>query len=184
MSMDDVLSHCFQPGRARIFCEIYQRYARLVYVLAFRILSSEEDAEDTTQEVFLKFYHQNRYDMQRGSLKNFLAMSARSRAIDKLRSRQATQRLSTTLQTTTDSYTTQTPLEKVTRIQTICRVQRALQTLPLGERRVLESAYYDNLSQAEIARRFQIPLGTVKSRSRQGLQKMRRILANDLMSAY
>ncbi|MEL6940828.1 MAG: sigma-70 family RNA polymerase sigma factor, partial [Cyanobacteria bacterium J06598_1] len=117
------------------------------------------------------------------SLKNFLAMSARSRAIDKLRSRQAYYGLSQTLQTVADSRAVQTPLEQATRQQTISQVRLALECLPLRERQVLESSYYDNLSQSEIATQFDIPLGTVKSRSRQGLQKMRRALTKERISA-
>ncbi|MEM6353958.1 MAG: sigma factor, partial [Cyanobacteria bacterium P01_D01_bin.14] len=58
----------------------YQRYAHLVYAIAFRILKRKEDAEDITQDVFLKLYQQNRYDAQRGSLKAYLKISARSKA--------------------------------------------------------------------------------------------------------
>jgi len=180
---DDALLLSVKSGRSRAFCDIYRRYRRLVYSLALRILKCREDAEDITQEIFLRLYHQRRYDAQRGSLKNFLAMSARSRAIDKLRSRQAYYGLSQTLQTVADSRAVQTPLEQATRQQTISQVRLALECLPLRERQVLESSYYDNLSQSEIATQFDIPLGTVKSRSRQGLQKMRRALTKERISA-
>ncbi|MEL7332430.1 MAG: sigma-70 family RNA polymerase sigma factor [Cyanobacteria bacterium J06560_2] len=180
---DDALLLSVKSGRSRAFCDIYRRYRRLVYSLALRILKCREDAEDITQEIFLRLYHQRRYDAQRGSLKNFLAMSARSRAIDKLRSRQAYYGLSQTLQTVADSRAVQTPLEQATRQQTISQVRRALACLPLRERQVLESSYYGNLSQSEIATQFDIPLGTVKSRSRQGLQKMRRALTKERIPA-
>ncbi len=158
------------------FFEIYQRYARLVYALALRILKCREDAEDVTQDIFLKLHHQDRYDLRRGSLKNFLAMTARSRSIDKLRSRQSYQRLNQTLQATATTKTAQKPFERAIEHQTVQQVKAALVSLPLRERQVLEKAYYDDLSQSEIAARLNIPLGTVKSRSRQGLQKLRKVL--------
>lgn len=173
---DGTLMEQLKAGQQSAFQVIYQRYARLVYTLALRIVKSVEDAEDITQEIFLALCRQCQYDSRRGSLKTFLAVSARSRAIDRLRSRTVHHKALSHLSATTAHCTAANPLEHVVNEQTAEHVHYALCQLSLKERVVLEKAYYEDLSQSQIARHFCIPLGTVKSRSRQGLRKLRGIL--------
>ncbi|MEL7351634.1 MAG: sigma-70 family RNA polymerase sigma factor [Cyanobacteria bacterium P01_A01_bin.116] len=173
---DRFLIEQLKQGQQRAFQVVYQRYARLVYTLALRIVKSVEDAEDITQEIFLALCRQCQYDSRRGSLKTFLAVSARSRAIDRLRSRTVHHKALSHLSATTAHCTAANPLEHVVNEQTAEHVNYALCQLSRKERVVLEKAYYEDLSQSQIARHFCIPLGTVKSRSRQGLRKLRGML--------
>jgi RNA polymerase sigma-70 factor, ECF subfamily len=175
-STDDVLINQVKAKRVGALQEIYRRYARLVHASALRILKSKEEAEDMTQEIFLLLWHQCRYDKSRGSFKNFLVMKTRSRSIDKLRSHQTRHRISQHLQTIHSPRTVTTPIEQAVRSQSVQSVRAALSRLPRTEREVLKSAYYEELSHAEIANQLDIPLGTVKSRSRQALRKMREAL--------
>lgn len=164
-------------GQVNALSILYDRYARLVYSLAFKILENSEEAEDITQDVFLTLWRRNTYNPERGSLSSFLTTMTRSRAIDKLRSKGARlrvlQRLQSVVRTETSSPT---PLEQASVGERSQLIREALSQLTDTERQVLEIAYYEGLSQSEIAKRLNIPLGTVKTRSRQGLLKLRQTL--------
>jgi RNA polymerase sigma-70 factor, ECF subfamily len=176
-STDDVLLiNQVKAKRVGALQEIHRRYARLVHASALGILKSKEEAEDMTQEIFLLLWHHCRYDKSRGSFKNFLVMKTKSRSIDKLRSHQARHRVVQRLSATASPRISKNPIEQAVQIQSAQSVRAALSTLPRGEREVLKSAYYEELSHAEIADQLDIPLGTVKSRSRQALRKMRSAL--------
>ncbi|HEY9653542.1 MAG TPA: sigma-70 family RNA polymerase sigma factor [Coleofasciculaceae cyanobacterium] len=156
---------------------LYDRYSSLVYSLALRVLANPQEAEDLTQEVFLTFWRNSNYNPARGSLSSFLTTLTRSRAIDRLRSRGTVlkflQRWSETMTTETSSPT---PFEVASLNQRSHYVRNALAQLPDNQRQVLEMAYYEGLSQSEIARTLNIPLGTVKTWARQGLLTLRRNL--------
>lgn len=155
---------------------IYDRYCRLVYGLAFKMLANQQEAEDLTQEIFLLLWRKHNYNPSRGSLRNFLAMMTRSRAIDRLRARQSNQKF---LQRCQQNMTFQTtPFEQVSQGERRACVCDALRQLPSKQRQVLEMAYYQGYSQTEIARQLNTPLGTVKSWTRQGLLKLRKNLLN------
>ena len=164
-------------GHVKALGVLYDRYARLVYSIAYRILSSAEEAEDITQDVFLTLWRRNAYDPTRGSLSSFLTTLARSRAIDRLRSKSARLRVVQRLQGIVRSESgSPSPLEQASMGERSHLIRAALSQLSESERQVLEIAYYEGLSQSEIAQRLDIPLGTVKSRSRQGLLKLRQNL--------
>lgn len=174
---DSVLLAAMQAGQVEALQVIYRRYGRLVYTLALRVLNSPEEAEDLCQEVFLKLWQQPTYDASRGSLSTFLAVLTRSRAIDRVRSRGARSRLLQRWQTSSPTTTASpSPLEAAVQGDQAKRVREALDQLTHAEREVLEIAYYEGLSQSQIAERLNIPLGTVKTRSRQALKKLRSIL--------
>ncbi len=157
---------------------LYDRYGKLVYSIAFRMLSNVEEAEETTQETFLRLWQRSEiYQPERGSLSGFLVMITRSRCLDRLRSRKATHQKLQRIQTASHGVTNYNPpLEFVTVEERSQLVREALNQLSAVERKVLETAYYEGLSQSEIAKRDGIPLGTVKSRSRQALKKLRTAL--------
>jgi RNA polymerase sigma-70 factor, ECF subfamily len=160
---------------------LYDRHARAVYSLALRIVNDEGDAEDVVQEVFAQAWRQAaRYDASRGVVGAWLLMMARSRAIDKLRSARARP----------DSRAVDDPRvidempavlrdapSRIIDAENARLAQRALAELPLLQRLVIELAYYEGLTQREIADRLEQPLGTVKSRLRLGLLKLRDALA-------
>ena len=164
-------------GQVKALGVLYDRYARLVYSIAYRILNSAEEAEDITQDVFLTLWRRNTYDPARGSLSSFLTTLTRSRAIDRLRSKSARLRVVQRLQGIVRSESgSPSPLDRASMGERSDLIRSALSQLSESERQVLEIAYYEGLSQSEIAQRLNIPLGTVKSRSRQGLLKLRQTL--------
>lgn len=171
---DRVLLEAMQAGQVEALREIYRRYGRLVYSLALRILSTPEEAEDLTQEIFLKLWQRSTYDADRSSLGTYLTLITRSRAIDRVRSRLARHRQSRRWDIVTAAdLPSNIPLELATLGEQAQRIREALDELAPTEKEVLEIAYYEGLSQSQIARRLDIPLGTVKSRSRQALKKLR-----------
>ncbi len=159
---------------------LYERYKRYIYSLAYRILGNSFMAEDVVQEVFLTlwqkapFYHE-----QQGSVKNWLQTIVRNRAIDKTRSwhsRNTECILSQALNEMILCDTEPELWEHAWQDERARYVRKALLQLPPEQRLVIELSYFAGYTHAEIAKRLQLTLGTVKGRMRLGLQKMRRIL--------
>lgn len=169
-----------ENGQVNALGSLYDRYSRLVYGLAYKILGNSEEAEDITQEVFLTLWRRNAYNPSRGSLSSFLTTMTRSRSIDKLRSRVTKLRFIQRWQGIVKNEAVATPLEQASMGERSQLVRDAMSQLPESERLILEIAYYEGLSQSEIARRLNIPLGTVKTRSRQGLLKLRQTLQHQV----
>jgi len=156
--------------------ELYDRYSRLVYGVAVAVLSDPQEAEDLTQEVFLGLIQRCEYDRERGSLAAYLTTMVRSRGIDRLRTRGRVLRLLTRWHEE-PSRETVTHDEAVT-AENVEAVRSALADLPSAQRDVLELGYYKGLSQSQIAARLGMPLGTVKTRQRQALFTLRRVLGD------
>ncbi|HEY9748479.1 MAG TPA: sigma-70 family RNA polymerase sigma factor [Allocoleopsis sp.] len=176
---DAELIVALSKGQTAALGVLYDRHAGLVYGLALSALSNDQEAEDLTQDIFLTLAKGTGYDPNRGSLRTFLAILTRSRARDRLRSRRSThqtlQRWKLGGQAETVSNT---PLEHVFQQEQSQEVSTALTQLSDSEQRILKMAYYDGLSQAEIAKQLEIPLGTVKARARRGLLKLRQTLTS------
>ena len=181
-STDIELLNALKSGQTDALSRLYDRYAHLVYGLASRILNNPEEAEDVTQEVFLKIWNKaNLYEPSRGSLSNFLVTMARSRSIDKLRSRVSRFRFLQRWQTViVHDANPETPLDSISMEERSHVVQAALKTLSENERQILEIAYYGGLSYSETAKQLDLPLGTVKSRARTALRKLRHALKHSL----
>jgi RNA polymerase sigma-70 factor (ECF subfamily) len=167
----------WQGGDRRALGILYDRYGELVYRLALRVLGNPSEAEDLTQEIFTNFFRHDRYDQRRGSLSSFLMILTRSRAIDYIRKRRSQQQLSQKVGLL-EVQLNNSPMEQVSLSEISERVRAALQSLPNQQREVLELAYYGGMSQSEIAQNLAVPLGTVKSWSRNGLLKLRKLLAD------
>jgi RNA polymerase sigma-70 factor (ECF subfamily) len=164
-------------GDREAFRRFYDRYATLAFTFALRLLGSRSDAEDLLQEIFLQVWRQAQsYSPQRGSPEAWLITMARSRAIDKLRSSRR-RGMSTSSPDEASRVEVGVPVEPPTQAsEAKLMVQGVLDRLPETQRIVLELAYFDGLTQSEIAARLGEPLGTVKTRMRAGLERLRGFL--------
>jgi len=158
---------------------LYDRHARPVYGLALAILGNADEAQDLTQEVFLSLSGSHLYDPARGTVGAFLTTLVRSRAIDRLRRRTRRMRLlRAQWEAAPPAEPPALPQDRVALAECAVRVRSALADLPDTERRALELAYYQGLTQAEIAEDLGVPLGTVKSWCRRGLIALKRSLGD------
>jgi len=155
---------------------LYERYGEVVYRFALRILGNAQEAEDLTQEVFLTLWRNQSYDPKRGSMLAFLNTLTRSKSIDRYRQRQAQWRSLEKLGKSNFLEPRNDLMDKLALKETSFQVRKAMDTLPTHQRIVLEMAYFDGLSQSEIAEDLKIPLGTVKSHKRNALLKLRQVL--------
>ncbi len=175
---DTELYLALKAGRNEAFGILYDRHAGLVYGLALKILGNPQEAEDLTQDVFLNLARASTYEPSRGSLRTFLAILTRSRAIDKVRSRSKAREFLGQLQNSQEQDVTDSVFAQVSRKEQSEEVRAALAQLSDEQQQILQMAYYDGLSQSEIAARLKIPLGTVKARARRGLLKLRQTLTD------
>jgi RNA polymerase sigma-70 factor (ECF subfamily) len=163
------------------FSQLYDRFSTLVFSLAMRMLKARSDAEDLLQEVFVQVWRQaQNYSAERGSPEAWIINIARSRAIDKIRS---IRRMQKSFVLTDDPARAESPENvesSAAESETRLTMNSALANLPDAQRKVLELAYFDGLTQNEIADRLTEPLGTVKTRMRSGIQKLREILGTQL----
>ena len=162
--------------------KLYDQYAPLLLALARRVLRDVQAAEEVLQEVFLQVWNQaHRYELERSSVSTWLVLLTRSRAIDRLRSRQSRERTLNALETQRPpSHTSATATKTVLKGQRRQRLEKEMEALPAEQRRVLELAFYSGLSQTEIAAEIDIPLGTVKTRTLLAMKKLRKALATDM----
>jgi RNA polymerase sigma-70 factor (ECF subfamily) len=155
---------------------LYDACGSAVYRLAQRLSRSSQEAEDLTHDVFLRYWQQGRYEPARGPVLAYLLLLTRSMAINRLNQRrnrwQLLQRWSEQLLPASVT----SPQESAEHTNLAERVRAALAAIPANQRQVLELAYYEGLSQSVIGERLQLPLGTVKTRSRQGLMRLRELL--------
>lgn len=173
---DRELIAAMRSGQLSALRALYRRYVQLVYSFAYRVLGSQEEAEDIVQEVFLALWEKDRYRSERGGLASYLITMAKSRATDRLRSKTAHHQRLRRWQLASNAIPDSNPEEMASLQERRRRVRAALTHLSINERQILEIGYFDGLSQSEIARQLDIPLGTVKSRSRRALQKLRQAL--------
>jgi RNA polymerase sigma-70 factor, ECF subfamily len=159
---------------------LYRQCAGRVMAIAVRILEDRVEAEDIVQETFLEIWKRAlEYKAQRGRLLSWIVVIARSRAIDRLRSRDTAwevARLSTQLP---DEGQAPAPLELAVQRLDRKRVIDALSALPPAQRSAIELAYFEGLTQREISERTGDPLGTVKTRVRLALEKLQASLAGE-----
>lgn len=163
--------------------DLYDRYSRAVYSFALHIVGEQSDAEDVVQDVFTQAWSQApRYQSSRGAVPAWLLMITRSRAIDRLRSRRARPDSPVTDVVQLDRLPDPSALqdERVFTRDEIARVRSAMLRLPFLQRAVIEMAYLEGLSQREIAERLETPVGTIKTRARLALVKLREALAGSL----
>jgi RNA polymerase sigma-70 factor (ECF subfamily) len=165
-------------GDQSALAELYDRHARPIYSLALRILREQADAEDIVQEVFAQAWQQAaRFDTSRGAVAAWLLMMARSRAIDRLRARRARPEAASdaeAVERMPDAAIRQDV--QLLSFEQVEMLKTALSGLPAPQREALELAYYEGLTHTEIADRLSEPLGTVKTRIRQAVIRLREAL--------
>ena len=171
------LIHGIVQANQEELSELYDRYARILLSLVYKILGSVEEAEEVVVDVFSQVWQKgSTYQPERGRVDTWLFTMARSRAIDRLRKRQQQAKI-------LDASTQQIQVSEPQNTEDTCviterkeQVQTALKQLPKEQHLVLELAYFGGLSKSEIAAKLNISIGTVKTRTRLGLKKLRTLL--------
>jgi len=172
-------------GSVEAFRQFFRRHAPDVVAVCRRILGDLQEAEDVASEVFHELWEKrDRYDASRATPRTYLLLMARSRAIDRYRSR-AKRKLSTEVRPPESIPNMQTghdtPIAAAAQAELKGVAAAALADLDAVQRQALELAFYEGLSHSQIASRLDMPLGSVKSHIRRGLAKLRYAL-NDFRS--
>lgn len=156
---------------------LYEHHARRAMAIALRVLRNQAEAEDVVQETFLEIWRRaDQFDDQRGGAAAWVVTIARSRAIDRLRSTGTTSRAIEVASGSLMPVAELLPSEQAERRHDEARVANALGALPAEQRQTIELAYFEGLTQIEIASRTGSPLGTVKMRVKLALSKLARLL--------
>ncbi|MEM7261746.1 MAG: sigma-70 family RNA polymerase sigma factor [Planctomycetota bacterium] len=162
-----------REGRESALGELYDRYSPSLYAVALRILSRREDAEEVLQDAWVRVWRRaSEYRLDRGTVRAWLHTIVRSRALDRYRSVQSRRRAEA--KAAADGSHVETS-EDTPQAQSDERdyVARFLELLSSDQRAILECAYFEGLSQSEIAEKLRLPLGTVKTWMRRGLGILR-----------
>ena len=169
----DIVSR-IAAGEGNALGDLYDRHGRLVYSLACRILRDAMEAEDIVQDVFAQAWREaSRYDARRATVAGWLLLLTRTRAIDRLRSRRV-RGIGVPAAPPRDVPDPSEDQELAAiRGADADRLRAAYAELPTPQRSAIDLAYYEGLTHSEIAARLQEPLGTVKTRIRTALQRLR-----------
>jgi RNA polymerase sigma-70 factor, ECF subfamily len=171
---DQALIRRVVDGEETALAVLYDRYAGVVYSVASRILRDTGAAEEVLQDIFYQLWRTaSQFDFGRGSLAGWLLVTARNRAIDRLRRRAP----GSAEEASRELVATALDLETAaSRTEAMSKVTGALGGLPESQRQALELAYFEGLTHTEIAERTGEPLGTIKTRLRTALQSLKRAL--------
>lgn len=167
-------------GDERAMGVLYDRYGQVVYAVAYRIVGQRADAEEVVLDTFAQAWREaTRFETARGSVAGWLTMIARSRALDLVRARSRRERITASAAAERPDSSPAMggwrgdPSSGVDHAERQAHVRLALESLSPPQRRAIELAYFEGLSQSEIAELLQEPLGTIKTRVRLGMQKLR-----------
>jgi RNA polymerase sigma factor (sigma-70 family) len=182
-AVDVLLLTRIAQGDESALSALYDRYAKIIHAIAFKSLRSVEESEEVVLDVFAQVWQiAGRYDAQKGRVDTWLFTLARSRILDRLRKLQRTNPSTTfsmdavEIQPKADSIDL---FEEAFIAERRDRVITAMKQLPDEQRRVIELAYYQGLSQSQIAEATGVSLGTVKTRIRLGLKKLHSIFDSE-----
>ena len=167
---DAELLGLLQHGDERAMAALFDRYSKIVYSVALRVLRDTASAEDVMQEIFMQIWRSpNSFVAAKGSLGGWLAVVARNRSIDTLRRKRPSEQV--------EEMNLASPFnlaDESERSLLMERARAAVVLLPLEQRKTLEMAFFDGLTHSEIAEMTGDPLGTVKTRIRSGLLSLRK----------
>jgi len=172
-------------GDREAFSRFYDAFARTAFGLIRRVLRDPGPAEEVLQEVFWQVWREaSQFDPRRGSPESWLLMRAKSRAIDRLRSIRRREKTFVMPVEESVAHPTQPGAdESAAAVEGRSLLESALAQLPAAQRRVIELAFFEGLTQSEIAARLGEPLGTVKTRARLGLERLRGVLRGGRLQA-
>ncbi|HXW82800.1 MAG TPA: sigma-70 family RNA polymerase sigma factor [Candidatus Binataceae bacterium] len=169
---DEALIAAMAAGRQDALRIFVQRYGPAIAAVSDRVLGNTADAEEVTADVLWQCWNQAaRFDRSRGSVGAWVVTLARSRAIDRLRARRLRERAPSELDV--QPVPRDDPAATFQNAESRVRIKSALGCLKDGERQLIEMAFWSDLTQSEIASRTGLPLGTVKTRIRSGLLRLR-----------
>ena len=177
---DEMLIQAIAGGAVWAMEPLYQRYSRILYSLAYRMVADHQIAEDLLQDAFLAVWRRaTSYSSQSGAVRSWLISILHHRTIDYLRGvrRRAILKEATWEEVERDERTAFPDVwEEAWKSVRSSQVREALMKLPIQQRMVIELAYFQGWTHSEIAQGCQIPLGTVKARMRLGLAHLKRVL--------
>ena len=172
---DDGVLRALAGGAPDAMAVLYDRHGAAAYRTAMILLREPASAEEVVQEAFLAVWrNRGRFDPGRGSFRPWLLTIVRNRARDRIRARRV--RVESSEERWDSPSDAVDVWEEVSAEAERVRVRRALSTLPGDERRMFGLAFYEGFSQSEISARLEMPLGTVKSKMRRGMQRLRSLL--------
>ena len=165
--------------------ELYDLYNRLLFSMVISIVKKREEAEDVLQEIFVKIWNKaDSFNEDRGNVYSWIVTLARNKAIDRIRSKgyKTQQKASVSIHEPLFSLEgdKHDPLETTIFSDRAELVKKALKEIPESQSQVIKIAYYRGMTQSEISDHLDIPLGTVKTRTRQGMIKLKRILGEHI----
>lgn len=175
---DVVLIKQMMEGDERALAVVYDRYSGMLYGMLMRILRDQQAAEEVLQDIFLQLWRTaHQFDAERGALPSWLLVIGRNKAISRLRARRNREVLEDSEGSFANTFVSSRNLEEeVTRNELGRTLRTAFAQLPNEQREALELAYFDGMTQTEIATKTGHPLGTVKTRIRTAMQSLRQIL--------
>ncbi|HZY63164.1 MAG TPA: sigma-70 family RNA polymerase sigma factor [Edaphobacter sp.] len=167
---DATLLEKVRRGDELAMASLYDRYSKVVYSVALRVLRDPASAEDVLQDIFMQVWRQpERFERSRGSFGGWLAVMARNRSIDALRRKRPTESIDEIAPASNYNLA-----DEVERDGMMDRARSVIHQLPVEQRKTLEMAFFDGLTHSEIAEMTGDPLGTVKTRIRSALMTLRK----------
>jgi RNA polymerase sigma-70 factor, ECF subfamily len=171
---DEDLISLADGGNTQAFAALYDRHARVAYSLAYRMMGERQAAEDLVQEAFLKVWRATgSYRGEKATVRTWILSILNNRGIDEIRSTASRRRTQDRVETQTSTAQPSEAFGEAWRNSQGEQVREALGGLPPEQVKVLELAYFSGYTHMEIAELLDLPLGTVKSRMRLGLKKLR-----------